>query len=101
MKNLFAKAIGAMCPCCRDMARLSSQSLDRKLNLRERIGMRIHGWICSWCVDYSDQVQIVNDSVKSEGESLAELKDDELSDECRARIRAMMQASSQKPEEES
>jgi hypothetical protein len=101
MKNLITTAIGAMCPCCRDIAQLSSQSLDRKLTLRERIGMRIHGWICSWCIDYSNQVQIVSDKVKSDGESLAELNDEKLSDECRERIRVMMQPSSQEPDDNS
>jgi hypothetical protein len=97
MKNLIAKAIGLMCPCCRDMARLSSQSLDRTLSIRERIGIRIHGWICSWCVDYSDQVQMVSNHVKGAGESLAELKDDNLSEDCRERIREILKASSHKP----
>ncbi len=93
MKKLFTKVIGGISPCCRDMAILSSQSLDRRLTFRERFSMRMHGWICSWCVDYSDQVSKVNDTVTGEGESLAEMRDEKLSDACKERIKAMMKPS--------
>jgi hypothetical protein len=98
MKGLFIKAISRMSPSCRDMSRLCSQSLDRTLTLRKRICMRMHGWICSWCIDYSDQVHKVSSTVREEGESLAELKDDKLSEDCKARMRAIMEASSKGPE---
>lgn len=85
--------MSGLTPSCQDMSRLCSESLDRKLTLGERIRMKMHGWICSWCIDYSDQVHHVNQTVKSEGESLAELKDDRLSEECKARMKALMEAS--------
>lgn len=97
MKKFFSNAIAKFSPCCRDMAKLSSLSLDRKLSLKEQIGIRMHGWICSWCVDYSTQVGKLNQTVSGEGESLAELKDEKMSDECRARIKAMMETSSDAP----
>lgn len=94
MKKLFTKVIGGMSPCCREMAFLASQSLDRRLTFREQFSMRMHGWICSWCVDYSDQVSKVNDTVAGEGESLAEMKDEKLSEACKERIKAMIESSS-------
>ena len=78
MKGLFTKAISRMSPSCQDMSRLCSQSLDRKLTIRERISMCMHCWICSWCIDYSDQVEKVSDTVRDEGETLAELKKEKL-----------------------
>lgn len=84
--------MSALTPSCQDMARLCSKSLDQKLTLGERMRMRMHGWICSWCIDYSDQVHKVNQSVKDQGESLAELKDDRLSEDCKARMRALLEA---------
>ena len=92
--------MSGLTPSCQDMSRLCSESLDRKLTLGERIRMCMHGWICSWCIDYSDQVNKVNDSVKDQGESLAELKDERLSDDCKARMKAMMEASGQNPDNE-
>lgn len=93
MKGLFSKVIGGLSPSCRQMAQLCSQSLDRKLSLWERIQIRMHCWICSWCVDYSYQVNQVSNIVRNEGESLAEIKSDKLSVDCKARIRAMMEQS--------
>ena len=93
MKGLCIKLISRITPSCRDMAKLCSQSIDRKLTFWERMGMHMHGWICSWCVDYSDQVHKVSDSVRDEGESLAELKDGQLSEDCKARMRALMEES--------
>ncbi len=62
--------------------------------------MCMHGWICSWCIDYSDQVEKVNHTVKDEEESLAELKDDRLSEDCKARMRALLKESAEKDGQE-
>lgn len=99
MKGLFTRVISSLTPSCQDMSRLCSQSLDRKLTLKERICMRMHGWICSWCIDYSDQVHKVNQTVHDEGESLAELKDDCLSEDCKERMRTLMEASAKEEQE--
>ncbi|QXD28030.1 hypothetical protein GA003_18835 [Opitutia bacterium ISCC 52] len=96
MKGLFTKMMSGLTPSCKDMSRLCSESLDRKLTLGERIRMCMHGWICSWCIDYSDQVQKVNHTVKDEGESLAELKGDRLSEDCKARMRALLEETAEK-----
>lgn len=90
MKRLYVKLIGNCTPSCREMAHLSSQSLDRKLCFWEKIRMNMHGWICSWCKDYSQQVQHISGTVQGEGESLAELKGDEMSDESKDKLKAMM-----------
>lgn len=56
--------------------------------------MKMHGWICSWCGDYSKQVHQVSNTVHDQGESLAELTNEELSEDCKARLQAMMEANS-------
>ena len=94
MKSLFVKAIARITHSCQRMSRLCSESLDRKLSLWERMRMCMHGWICSWCMDYSKQVNKVSSTVQDKGESLAELKNDQLSDECKARMRAILEKSS-------
>lgn len=101
MKGLFTKVITKMTPSCQNMTQLCSQSLDRKLSTGERIRMKMHSWICSWCIKYSDQVHYVNTTVKDEGEKLAELRDERLSEDCKARMKALMEASTSKPEKES
>ena len=82
------------------MSRLCSESLDRDLTFLERVRMKMHGWICSWCIDYSDQVHHVNNAAKEEAESLAELKNERLSEDCKARMKAMMEASAKEAKKE-
>jgi hypothetical protein len=96
MKRFFSNAIARITPSCKEMSRLSSESLDRKLTIGERCCMWMHGWICGWCQDYSKQVSKVNDSVKDEGESLAELCKGNLSEDCKARMRTLINTSTQK-----
>ena len=94
MKSLFVKAIARITPSCQHMSRLCSESLERNLSMGDRMRMKMHCWICSWCIDYSKQVHKVSSTVHQEAESLAELKNDQLSDECKARMRTIMVKSS-------
>lgn len=95
MKRFFKNFISRLTPSCREMARLCSESLDRDLTFGERLRMRIHGWICSWCIDYSDQIHQVNSIVREEAESLAEMSSEAMPAECRERIRQLIEESAQ------
>jgi predicted anti-sigma-YlaC factor YlaD len=41
---------------CKDISKLVSESVDRELSLRERMGMRMHWVMCSLCRAYQRQV---------------------------------------------
>jgi Putative zinc-finger len=41
---------------CKQTSQLVSQSLDRRLSLRERIAVRIHLLICKYCKRFSQQL---------------------------------------------
>lgn len=41
---------------CKDIARLVSDDLDRKLPLRQRLGLRLHLMMCGACSTYRRQV---------------------------------------------
>jgi hypothetical protein len=43
-------------PRCKDITRLLSASLDRKLPLRQRLGIRLHFLICVWCERYGEHL---------------------------------------------
>lgn len=53
-----------------------SQSLDRRLTLRERVLMNLHLWVCIWCVWYLEQLNIMRDAA---GARAAQLSDEESS----------------------
>lgn len=95
MRRIFINFISGVTPSCREMTRLCSESLDRELSFGERLRMRMHGWICSWCIDYSDQIHQINSIVKEEADSLSEKKSDVMPAECRERIRKILAESAQ------
>ena len=44
---------------CKNASRLESQLQDRRLTLREKIGLRLHLWICNNCREFSRQLQLI------------------------------------------
>jgi hypothetical protein len=42
---------------CKKASQLISQSLDRKLTMRERFALKLHLFICSKCARFNQQLQ--------------------------------------------
>jgi hypothetical protein len=55
-------------PSCEEVTRLVSESLDRPLPLRKRIGLRLHFTICVLCRRYGKQLRFITDAVRSHPE---------------------------------
>jgi hypothetical protein len=77
-------------PSCQLTVEKISQSMERKLTLRERIDLKLHLWICAWCQWYLEHLQIIHEAAGAKGS--AESPDLEsisptLSAEARERIR--------------
>jgi len=72
---------------CKDASQLISEGQDRKLGLRERIGLRLHLWMCKNCRLFDKQLgqlrQVLHRGL-NQGELPKELP---LSTEAQARIR--------------
>lgn len=47
-------------PDCDLIVRWASESMERRLTLRERALMKIHFWICSFCKRYLAQIQMMH-----------------------------------------
>lgn len=72
---------------CKDASRLISEGQDRKLDLWERIGMRLHLWMCGSCNLFEKQVGHLRQALHR-GWSRGDLPVDKLlPDESRERIR--------------
>ena len=52
-------------PTCKQTVKLISESMERRLSLRERIIVKLHLWICLWCVWYLEHLQLVRDTIRS------------------------------------
>jgi Putative zinc-finger len=48
---------------CKQVARLVSQGLDRKLGFAERVKLRVHLAICDGCTNFRKQVTFVREAM--------------------------------------
>ena len=55
-------------PACKQMTVLMSESLERRLTLRERVTLRLHLWVCIWCVWYLEQLQLLRAALRGRAE---------------------------------
>ena len=73
--SLYRKATHALrywllrrLPTCRQLLPVMSQSLERPLSLRERVTMKIHLWVCIWCVRYLEQLHFMREALRVRGQ---------------------------------
>lgn len=74
-----------MIPSCKEVSELVSQSLDRKLSLRERLGVRLHVAMCGMCATYRRQIEFMHEAVRQLSRRTP--RNTTLSDEAKARIK--------------
>jgi hypothetical protein len=90
-RNLF---ILRTLPPCKEVVKIVSASLDRKLTVRERAVMRLHLLACKPCVRYMEQSHFLSSAASQLDENLKdELFTGKLSDEARERIKNALKAS--------
>ncbi len=99
VKGLYDKAVHAAryfllrrLPTCKQMAPVMSESLERRLTLRERAALKLHLWVCVWCVWYLENLRTMREALRARGAREEEAADDvdsavKLSEEARERIR--------------
>lgn len=79
---------------CKDVSFIVSQSLDRKLALRERLGLKLHLMMCNACRRMADQMQLLR-AVSLRYQAAAEVESSNaqhtLSKEASDRILARLQ----------
>lgn len=75
-------------PTCQQAVEKISQSMERRLTLRERIDLKLHLWICAWCQWYLEHLLIIRETARAKGEfSDLESMGSSLSPEARERIK--------------
>jgi hypothetical protein len=50
---------------CRELVPLLSESLDRRLSLRERLELRLHLFVCAWCARYLEQIKFLRSAIRA------------------------------------
>jgi hypothetical protein len=51
-------------PACKQMVALMSESMERSLTLRERVLLKLHLWVCIWCVWYMEQIKLMRGALR-------------------------------------
>jgi len=76
---------------CRESVRLQSGALDRPLPPLQRLGLRIHLFLCVWCRRYGKQIRFLRSIVRYE-EHHSRLSAEGLSPEARERIKRALES---------
>jgi Putative zinc-finger len=80
-------------PACQHTVELISQSLERSLTWRERAALKLHLWICVWCLWYLEHLQIMRQTMLARGAETPEMDYPSapvLSSEARERIKRQL-----------
>jgi hypothetical protein len=92
MLKPFARVVAALSPSCRQASRLQSEALDHKLPILQRVGLRIHLFLCSWCRRYGKQIRFLRDAAHDHSDELVEPAPQKLSDPARDRMKQRLRA---------
>ena len=57
-------------PNCKDMSLVMSQSMERRLTLRECATMKLHLLVCIWCVWYLEHLRFIRDTLRTRANQL-------------------------------
>ena len=73
---------------CREVTRLVSESLDRKLPFSQRLGIRIHFFMCKLCPEAKKQMLFMGEALRRfHSEDMTQGSDRFLSPEARNKIK--------------
>lgn len=53
---------------CKEVTRLVSQGLDRRLGFGERVALRVHFAICGGCRNFERQMKLLREAVQQLGQ---------------------------------
>jgi hypothetical protein len=73
---------------------MMSESLERRLTLRERVVLKLHLLVCAWCVWYLRQLRFMRDAIRSQADRVSDDKSSAalpLSVEARTRIKRALE----------
>src|ERR1051325_6857510 len=52
-------------PTCKEVVGWMSQSMERPLTMRERVLLKLHLWVCAWCVWYLEQLRLMRATLRA------------------------------------
>ena len=84
---------------CKEVTRMVSESLDRKLSFHQRVGLRMHLLMCKFCSRYQRQLLFLRETVRLYTEHSEDIEPSiKLPPEVRERIKRTVHDILDKPE---
>ena len=90
MLKSLGRGMGELSPSCREATRLQSEAMDRPLRLRQRVGLRLHLFLCRWCCRYGRQIGLIGKLAPRRDLEEAALPPQTLRPETKARIKVAL-----------
>ena len=81
-------------PSCDVITEKISESLDRKLSLKERLQIKVHLMYCKYCLRYRDQIMYMRKLLEKDTASI--LKDVKLDTAQKSRMKEQIRKSCQR-----
>jgi len=73
------------------MVPLMSESLERRLSIREGLGLRLHLFVCAWCARYLNQIKSLRFILRGQSSQLPAELPHSLANDARERIATAIQ----------
>lgn len=64
-KQWLIEAVARRLPPCEEITHRLSESLDRRMSLKERFILRLHLMTCTWCTKYGRQITFISEAAGS------------------------------------
>ena len=75
---------------CRQIARLVSESMDRKLSPGRRLGVRFHLLMCRHCARYKKQLHLMRRLIRGHASAGAKYSSTAMDDQAKERLRRLI-----------
>jgi len=92
MLKSLRRGMAELSPGCREAARLQSEAMDGPLRLRQRIGLRIHLFLCKWCRRYGKQIGFLRAVAHEQEKQIQSLPDQTLRSEAKDRMKERLKS---------
>lgn len=76
------------------MVPLMSESLERRLTIRERLGLHLHLLVCAWCRRYLEQIKFMRWILRAQNSQATTEMTPALAHEARERIAKALKSGS-------
>jgi hypothetical protein len=92
LSRALARGVTLISPSCKEATRLQSEAMARKLSRSERVGLRMHLFLCKWCRRYGNQLKFLHSASQHSEQHESPVASQRLSPGACERIKQKLQS---------